>query len=259
MSNSYSYSQLQAAYRCNTYYKLLYIDKMATVAAKSADLVFGSSFHFALEEFFTDKASLTDSFKVYWSNEAVKLEYGRYNQASLELTAEILLPRFERLYAKKIQVHQQEVRLYGFLPSSTSSPSGGDLVQTRLEGTPDLIGNYEGTPSVIDFKTSSYRYPKEKVFLNEQMYLYAHLAKQNGFEALQVVYIVFIKGNTPSIQVLKREITQEEMKKVLANISAQCQTLDMIREKNVWSYNSNSCLMGNRKCDFFNHCWKDKK
>ncbi len=248
MSKSYSYSQLQSAYRCNKLYKYLYIDKLDSGAKPNDALVFGSSMHFALEEFLLHNANPVESFRIYWDSEASKIEFGRFKRKELEVMAEILLDRFRRLHAKKIEVNQMEQRLYG-----TVSKEPGAI---RLEGTPDVLGSFDGTPSVIDFKTSSYRYDKEKAYLNEQMYLYAHLAKQNGFEALQVVYIVFIKGKEPSIQTIKRTITPEHMSKVLANIKNQCDTLEVVEKNGLWSANTNSCIQSGRKCDFYNKCWE---
>ena len=248
--NSYSYSMLSAAYRCNRYFRLVYVDKLKpTAITKSADLVYGSSIHFALENYLKDGDDPVESFKAYWAPEAANLEYGRHIQGCLESNAETLLSRFVRLHAKKFKVHQMEERLYGTIREGST---------VRLEGTPDLLGEYEGTPSVVDFKTSGYRYPKEKIFLNEQMFLYAHLARQAGYNVKQLVYYVFIKGNTPSIQTLALPLEDDYLKKVLANIEIQCDNLDKLRESGQWSYNSNSCQMGERKCDYFEHCWKTK-
>jgi hypothetical protein len=245
--NSYSYSQLSAAYRCNQYFKLLYVDRLKPPQAKSDALHFGSSMHSAIEEYLTHGSNIIDSFHAYWSIEADKIEFGRYSRSEHENMAEILLTRFERKYAKKIKVHQQEVRLFGNISEGI-----------RIEGTPDLLGDYEGVPSVIDFKTSASRYPKEKVFLGEQMPLYAHLAKQNGYNPTQVVYIIFVKGQTPGIQVLTFELKSDYIDKVLANVRQQCENLEVIRANNSWTRNTNSCLMGERKCDFFNECWKEQ-
>lgn len=245
--DSYNYSALSAAYKCNRYFKLLYVDRLTPKVAKSADLMFGSSFHFALEEYFTAKVNLVDSFHTYWDAEADKLEYGRYGREALESNAKTLLERFERLHAKKITVSQIERRLYGSLP-------GG----IKVEGTPDILGDFEGLPSVIDFKTAGYRFPKEKIEINEQMVLYAHLAMQNGYTPKQLVYIVFIKGNTPSIQTLTYELKPDHIERVLENVRIQCESLNRMQEENKFSYNSNSCQQGDRKCDFFDHCWGKK-
>lgn len=249
--DSYNYSSLQAAYRCNQYFKYLYVDKLKPVSQPDADLTFGSAMHFAMEQFFVEKLPLIDSFKIYWTSEASKVKYGRNDQETLESNAEILLERFERLHAKKIKIHEAERRLYGTLRGLNSSDPG-----IKVEGTPDLLGDFGGLRSVIDFKTAAYRYPKEKIRLNEQMYLYAHLAAQNGYEAEQIVYLVFIKGKTPSIQTLTRKIDKAEMQKVLDNVYLQCENLNKLQESGKYSYNSNSCQQGERKCPFFDKCWK---
>lgn len=251
-NTSYSYSQLQAAYRCQTYYKLLYVDKLIPTVPKNADLMFGSAVHFALEQYLTSSADIKEAFHIYWDRECEKLSYGRFKQGELETQADILLTRFVNLHAKKIKVKQLEQRLYGTLHGDSNS-----LI--KVEGTPDLIGEYSGKLSIIDFKTAGYRYPNEKIFLNEQMYLYSHLARQNKFDIEQIVYIIFIKGSVPSIQTLVRPLDIVELDKVLVNIKAQCLQLDNLHKTNQWSYNSNSCKMGARQCDFFEQCWKGYK
>jgi len=238
---SYSYSQLQAAYRCNKYYKMVYIDKLRPVTQKNSDLEFGSAVHFAIEQYFEHGADIVDAFKAYWN--PLNVQFGRYKNEELIAMAETLLPRFVRLHSKKIKIHEAERRLYGKL---------GDI---GIEGTPDVLGLYNGIPSVIDYKTASYRYPKEKIMINEQMYLYAELAKQNGYTPQQIAYIVLIKGKDPSIQVLTRSIDEKELNDTLDNLKIQCKNLDRLKDLGEWSVNTNSCQMGERKCDFFDVCW----
>lgn len=242
---------LSAAYRCNRLYKYLYVDKLKGDEGPNDALVFGSAIHFALEEYFSEGINPVEAFRTYWDSEAPKIEFGRYGRTQLEDNAKVLLERFVKSHAKKISVYNQELRLFGTLHPNEGSTS----LPIRVEGTPDLLGDFEGVPSVVDFKTAAYRYDKTKIQINEQMMLYAHLAKQNGYVAKQVVYIVFIKGNTPSIQTLTREIKDDEMDKVLENIRIQCEHLDRAQLENKFSYNSQSCQVGSRKCDFFERCW----
>ena len=249
--SSYSYSQLQAAYKCNRYYKLLYIDKLDPGGQESADLVFGSSFHHALEEYLLHGNDPIEAFHIYWDTEKDKVNYGRYNKLHLEEVAAILLDRFVRLHAKKITVTSMEQRLYGTYGVGTNT--------VKLEGTPDVVGLYKDIPSIIDFKTAAYRYDKDLITVNPQMYLYAHLAQQNGFKVEQVVYQVFIKSKEPSIQVLTAPIKYDEMNKMLDNVMIQCKELDKKKESGEWSYNPASCIQGQRKCEFFDHCWGNKK
>lgn len=240
---SYSYSALSAAYRCNRYYKYLYVDKLVQPGLPSADMAFGSAVHFAMEELFEGKDPL-QAFHVYWDQGKTKLKYGRFQADRLEVIAEILLPRFQKLHAKKFVPYQSEIRLYG------------ELNGIKLEGTPDMLGLYEGVESVIDFKTAAYRYPPEKVVLNEQMILYAYLAQTVAhYPVKQVVYKVFTKERDPTIQTLVQELTPELLANTLANITVQCKNLDHLRETNQWSQNRNSCLMGEVRCAFFDTCW----
>lgn len=243
---SFSNSMLSAAYRCGQYFKLLYVDKLKpTKTQKSADLVFGSSVHFAIEEHY-EGSNILDAFHMYWDTEAPNLEYGRYKREELERIAEILLERFVRLHAKNIVIKEQEQRLYT------------KIDDISLEGTPDVLGEYKGVPSIIDFKTSGYRYPKEKITIDPQMQLYHYLAKANGFTAEQLVYIVFIKAKEPSIQVLTSPVNNELIDKTMMNVVKQCKDIEMKLENNIWTYNTQSCMIGGRKCDYFEKCWENK-
>jgi hypothetical protein len=182
-----------------------------------------------------------DVYKTFWDSEKDKSnEYSRYNWEALNAMGPILLARFARLHRKKIKVFKMEERIYSSL---------GDVT---LEGTPDVLGWFEDKPSVIDFKTAAYRYPKEKLICNEQMPLYAYMAeKEYGFKAEQYVYIVLIKGNEPSIQIISHPLIKEAQKDTLANISFFCKELD---KREQYPQNRSNCLMGTKRCDYFEVC-----
>ena len=120
------------------------------------------------------------------------------------------------------------------------------------EGTADFLGLYKGVPAVIDYKTSAYNYPVEKILSNPQMPLYAEMAKQAlGFEAQKIVYLVFNKRET-SIQVLETELTPELSQRALETAQQVAQDLD---NRKVWPRNSASCIMGKHVCPWFQKCY----
>lgn len=245
---SYSYSTISAAYKCLKYYKLLYVDRIEVPGIESAALKFGSAMHAGLEAMLSNM-NAQKVFDLVWDplvNEP--MEYYGLNHPTLKDMGHTFLERFADRYLDKIEVVQMEQRLYGSL---------GDI---KLEGTPDVIGLYNGIPSIIDFKTSAKNYPAEKIEINEQMFLYAHLAKQSfGFEAKQLVYFVFVKDMKSGARVqrpLTLQITDAKMSSMLHNVELMCKELE---GRVNYPANRNSCMMGTYKCDFYNVCYPKEK
>lgn len=228
-------------------YKYLYIDKLAREEKESGDLKFGTAIHLGLEVILSKQGNGLDDFNLFWDLEKNKdNQYSRNDWAALKEQGEKLLTRFERLHAKKFKPVAQEQLLKGQFGS------------IKLFGTPDFIGEYEGVPSVIDFKTAGYRYEEQKLVLSEQLYLYAFLAKQVlGYDVKQLVYKVFIKGNEPSIQTLKVDLDPLVMIKILDNIHLQALELDQKEKHNTFTKNPVNCSGG--KCAFPERCYGLKK
>ncbi len=123
----------------------------------------------------------------------------------------------------------------------------------NFNGTPDFIGLYDNVESLIDFKTSAMAYDKDKLLVNEQLYLYAHAANTVlGCDIKQIVYTVFVKDKQRRIQTIVHSLDQNKLQKMLENVENQCNLLSSIT---VFPKNRNSCLMSGRKCEFYNKCY----
>lgn len=239
---SHSYSSIDAAQKCLQYYKYVYIDKIKPEEKDSAALHFGTALHMGLEQVLLGN-DYHSPFQIYWDTLKDKdLQYGRFDTwDNLAATGPLFLDRFKRLHAKKYEIFSLEKRLYT------------KLDKFHVEGTPDFVGNYEGVPSVVDFKTSAYPYDRAKGECNEQMYFYAYLAQQAlKYEAQQLVYVVFVKGKDPRIQVLKYPLTSEKLESMLVNVKAWIQDLS---ERTEFLKNRRGCLMGTYKCSFWEKCY----
>ncbi len=245
-SNSMSYSAIDTAYKCPERYNLQYLKKIPQPGPESGDLHFGTAFHAAINACL-DGGNPLDVFTMYWESirQNSAIQYGRLNWEQLQSSAEALLSRFERLHAKNFEPVQMEERLYGTLGS------------LKIEGTPDFVGMYKGVPSIVDFKTSKDAYPKEKIQVNEQNWVYAHLAKQQlKFEAKQVIYIVFCKVER-RIQVLKYPITAEKLESMLGNVKLMGTQLVKTKE---FTRNKQSCVStSGYTCPYFTTCYQDDK
>lgn len=225
----FRYSAINSAYQCLKRYELEYVLGIKSNQPESIDLQFGTAMHLALNSSFEDIDPIMQ-FKDYWQS------IGGLASHDLVDTAEILLTRWERLHKKKYKLFKAEERI------------GITLYGHRIEGTPDFVGEYEGVPSIIDFKTSRMAYDKKKIEVNEQMPLYAHMAKEVwGYEAQQLVYVVFCKQEK-RIQVLKKTITKESQADALDNLALM---MDDLSTRSQFPKNRNSCGY----CPYYNKCY----
>lgn len=237
---AFNYSALSTAYKCQMQFKHLYIDKLKQETPDSADMKFGSAIHLALETMLKGEEGWELDFTYFWDSEKNRNNtYTRYNWAELQDQGLLLLNRFKKLHLKK------------FKPVAIEQKMTGKLKEVELFGTPDFVGDFEGVPSIVDFKTAAYRYPKEKLNTTEQMFLYTELVRQNiSFKAKQVVYIVFIKGREPGIQTIQRDISDCDLKYALDNIYLQTQQLQGIIKQENYTKNYNGCF-----CPFPSKCF----
>lgn len=247
--NSYSYSAISSARKCGKLFQYVYIDKLKPNVAISGDLVFGTGVHLGIESYLEGDDG-TEDFITYWDIEKTRdNRYGRYGWSDLREQGIILLNKFKQYQLSKFEVYSMEQRLY-------ATYNG-----IKLEGTPDVIGKYEGIESVLDFKTSGTRYHRDKIRTSEQLYLYSYLAQESlSYPVKQIVYLVLVKGSTPSIQVaLKREFKQEECTRVLEDLAVECNRLNAMTEEKMFTRNLNSCIFGEKgECDMLRTCFPEE-
>lgn len=240
----YNYSGLTLARKCEQLYKYVYLDKLKSTEPMSGDMAFGTAMHLGVGAILEGEDGVS-AFKLFWGLNK-NLRFGRYGQEDLLQQGEILLERFKRLHLKKFKVIEMEKKLEATVD------------EIVLYGTPDVVGDFNGVPSIIDFKTSGYRYHKDRVLLSEQLYLYAFLWKQLRIQKIeQLVYFVFVKGKTPSIQTLITPFNETICKEILSELLSYCRRLDEIEKESGFLKNRGNCIMGEVKCDFFKVCYKE--
>ena len=222
----------------------MYVDKLASTAPESGDLAFGSALHSAINGVLTGQNG-EELFEIYWNSYQDKeIVYGRFKWAELKELGLKFLSKFSRLHSGKYSVSRAEQRLYG------------EYRGVKFEGTPDFLGLYGGKPSLRDFKTSGYNYPKEKEDTALQLYLYAYLAVSAAdFYPETLGYDVFNKG-TGSIQTMTWDYDKYTMFKYLDDMVDYC---EMIDKQTHYAKNPNACVMGSIKCSMFDQCWGKKK
>lgn len=249
----YSYSMLSAYMACAYKYKCLYVDKLDFGQPASGDMSFGTAVHLGLNDCLSG-GNGTDLFLAYWDTEKEKeLRYGAFDWAKLRELGITFIERFIRLHASKLKPVSMEQRLRGTFANGVAA-----------EGTPDFVGDYDGVPSVLDFKTSFREYDHSKLLSNPQLYLYAELARQVlGYEAKQVVYKVFIKKDQ-RIQTLVEPIDPVRMSRMLDMLGTYAKEAELLAEgaragvvltEADYPRNHNACINGSFLCDSYEHCW----
>lgn len=239
---SFSYSDFSSLVQCYQKYKLIKIDGLKI--PQTGDMAFGSALHAGIHAAL-ENDNAESVFDLYWNSEKDKgLGFGRHNWEQLKDMGEKFMARFQRMHARKFVPQRMEERLYA------------EYKGIKFEGTPDFIGAYEGQLTVFDWKTSAYRYDKDKPEVALQLYLYAYLAMQNikDFKPEVLGYLVFCKG-TESIQTLTWPFDENRMHELLESMHTYCSKVDLKKD---FPKNPNACIMGSMKCHFFKQCWGKK-
>lgn len=235
---SWSYSAYSTAAQCPQKYKYLFIDKLKA-ETESGDMTFGSALHSALNADLTGQDG-SAVFELFWSSYKDKpLEYGRYKWADLAKLGTKFLQTFRTKYAPRIKLEFAETRLYG------------EYRGTKLEGTPDCLATFDGTRTLIDFKTSGQNYSADKGTIALQLYLYAYLLIQNGHGPIdKLAYFVFNKG-TGCIQTpLILDFSEERMKQFLNQMTDHIELLS----ESTHCKNVGACLDYGKRCPFWTRC-----
>jgi hypothetical protein len=243
MRTSFNYSSITTARKCQTLYQKQYILGEKQEGPENGDFAFGHAIHAGCEAVLEGDDGVK-TFNLFWENDKGKdIKYSRFGYDELKEQGGILVERFARLHAKKFKDPIIEQTL------------AGSIHGVQVYGTPDVIGEFEGVPSVLDFKTAGYRYHKNKAHVGEQLYGYAHLAEQAlKYKATQLVYMVFIKGREPSIQVLKTERNLVTEAEILKDWASEINALQLAEKSGSFKKNRQACIEGDRVCPYFKTC-----
>jgi hypothetical protein len=239
------YSNLFTYFKCPKLFELTRIQGLDDGSAKNADLKFGTAVHLGIDSMF-DGISGAEVFTAFW--DACKdegLEYSRLKHGDLSEIGVKLLSIFKEETMPKISPFKREERMQ-------VSYDG-----IEIAGTPDCVGKFEEVPSIIDYKTSALPYDNYKIVCNEQMSLYADMAKKAwDYDALQGVYVVLIKDiRNPRIQIKKKTFDSNFVKMHIANTLTICQDIEYRAANGNWPKNSGACKSYNGVCPFFDRCF----
>jgi ATP-dependent exoDNAse (exonuclease V) beta subunit len=219
--------------QCPAKFKAQYIDH-SVPHSESYALKFGSALHLAFKSHFEDGNAI-ETFKMYWGSVKDTLpDLERYTWDDLgQMATKTFIPNFIKLHAKKIQ--------FPILEDMVEMPFLGSHT---LQGTFDVACQYEDKLTILDYKTSSSEYKKDKILRNPQMYIYAKLYEYKyGELPEQLVYKVFVKQDQ-RIQTLKLDVDKARVDKVMSNVETIAKDMLYRIESGNWYCNHNNlfCL-----------------
>lgn len=207
------YSMLDEYTRCPASCKRKYIDGIKDPDTSAT--YYGRALHLAIKTHFEGDDGL-ETFKMYWNSiKHLDIKYYRHDWDELNnLAVNTFLPNFFRLHASKysnpIMEEQCEMPLFD---------------DHLLQGTFDMVSDYEGVLTVSDWKTSTGLYKREKIHKNPQLWLYTALYRHKyGVLPKQIAYKVFVKSES-RIQTFTTDVTEEKLALQLDNCYAIIRSL----------------------------------
>jgi hypothetical protein len=165
-----------------------------------ASMIFGRCFENALGAYFR-KEDPTATFSKEWQQQQdAPLAYTKNDSWDRLYHQGIhLLGRFAQ--DDRVQIRSPKQNLQVKL--TRSLPGGGDFVSYV-----DAIGEVDGTKCIIDWKTTTSRYPEQPyglLALDPQLVCYSWMA-----DISEVALVVFVRKNAPEVQYLKTTIDEDQ-------------------------------------------------
>ncbi len=196
---TYSYTQISQYLACPRRYRYRYLDGWREKETRAA-MLFGRAFEKALAAYFR-REDFRRVFKKEWRNHRKSpLTYSngdtweRMSEQGLEL-----LEQFSQ--EKRIRVRQPRKNIQ----VEITKPLGNG---TDFLSYIDAIGAFDGTRCLIEWKTTTSRYPAEPeglLALDPQLICYAWMSG-----ITDVALVAFLRKKTPEIQYLRTSISPEQ-------------------------------------------------
>ena len=196
----YSYSQLSRYLNCPRAYRHHYIDGWREPDVK-ASVIFGRAFEKALGAFFRREDAAAALFDFWQQHQGQKLQFSPGDNWDRMFHQGVgLLNRFaqdERIHIAR-PAHDIQLKV-------TKPLAGG---RDSFVGYLDAIGSFDGERCLVEWKTTTRRYPEDppNLFsLDPQLVCYSWVT---GIP--DVVIVVFVRKQSPEIQYIPATISQEQ-------------------------------------------------
>ena len=195
----YSHTQISQFVRCPRSYRYRYLDGWREKETRAA-MVFGRSFEKALEAYFLGEDPSAALFKEWGAYRDVPFAYKKGESWDRLLHQGVhLLGRFAQDDRVRIRRPRENLQV-----KMVRSLAGNNEFVSYL----DALGELDGTPCVIDWKTTASRYPEEPeglLSLDPQLICYSWIS---GIR--EVAVVVFVRKHQPEIQYLRATISEEQ-------------------------------------------------
>jgi hypothetical protein len=163
-------------------------------------MIFGRCFENALGAYFRKEDPTATFFKEWQQQQDASLAYTKNDSWDRLYHQGIhLLERFAQ--DDRVQIRSPKQNLQVKLTRSLSG--GGDFVSYV-----DAIGEVDGTKCIIDWKTTTSRYPEQPnglLSLDPQLVCYSWMT-----DISEVALVVFVRKNAPEVQYLKTTIDEDQ-------------------------------------------------
>jgi hypothetical protein len=199
MAMIFSHTQINQFVRCPRSYRYRYLDGWCEKETRAA-MVFGRSFESALGAYFDGEDPSAALFKAWGAYRDVPFEYKKGESWDRMVHQGVhLLQRFGQ--DDRVRIAQPEKNLQVKMVRSLAS-------NHEFVSYIDALGELDGIPCVIDWKTTASRYPEEPeglLALDPQLICYSWIS---GIS--EVAVVVFVRKNFPEIQYLRATISEEQ-------------------------------------------------
>jgi len=196
---TYSYTQISQYLRCPRSYRYHYLDGWQEKETRAA-MAFGRCFERALGAYFSGEDCTAALFKEWGAFRDTPFEYKKGESWDRLVHQGVhLLERFAQDDRVKVRRPKQNLQV----KMTRSLPRGNEFVAYI-----DALGELDGRGCLIDWKTTTSRYPEEPeglLSLDPQMTCYSWIS---GIR--DVALVVFVRKNLPEIQYLETSITEEQ-------------------------------------------------
>jgi PD-(D/E)XK nuclease superfamily len=195
----YSYTQISQYLRCPRSYRYRYLDGWREKETRAA-MIFGRCFEKALGAYFCREDSAAALFKEWEAFREAPFEYKKSESWDRLVHQGVhLLEMFARDNRVRVSKPRENLQI----KVARTLPGGNEFVAYV-----DAIGELDGRHCLIDWKTTSSRYPKEPeglLALDPQLICYSWIT---GIS--EVALAVFVRKQAPEIQYLTATISQEQ-------------------------------------------------
>jgi CRISPR/Cas system-associated exonuclease Cas4 (RecB family) len=196
---NYSYTQISQYLTCPRRYRHRYLDGWQEKDIRAA-MLFGRAFEQSVAALFRREDAVAVLFQHWAPSKDLELVYSGSDTWDRMLQQGVqLLERF--VQDGRVEIRrprsQQQIQFNRTLSSGNS-----------FVAFVDAIGELDGTPCVLEWKTSSARYPEEPVglaALDPQLICYSWMT---GID--EVAQVVFVRKRTVEVQYLRATITDEQ-------------------------------------------------